>query len=1187
MKIKYTSLFLFGLLLLNFNAVFGTVIEKNVRFDKAQIEFSKIENYDVITMQGLELDLNPGCPQLPVKIFHFAIPNQHKIKAIRLIESHQEIFAASYNIFPAQPPQTLTAISSRKFIELKAPDENIYSSTKRYPENIVKNLGQGQFQGNNIAAIAVYFFQYIPAEKKLVFYSEIKFKIIVEADSQIRAQTVSGSGFLKLVGTNNLTEPAVASLANLSVEQYPYIIITPKNYRQSFQPLADWKTQKGIKTKIVELTTILTGYAGRDDAEKVRNFIRYAHNNWGTTWVLLGGDTDVVPYRTAFAMDCQYGATYDENKIPCDLYFADLDGDWDANGNNIFGEVDDEVDLYPEVYLGRASLNTVPEVEGWVNKVINYEKNPPLDFQKKLLFLCQLLWEVPYTDTGIGKDRIERQYLSDDFFAITKLYESNDNLSKVSAIEKINAGQNIINHTGHAWWSLMSLGDGSLQAGDMYALNNGNRTSTIYSIGCWPSAIDYDCVAEAFLANPDGGGVAFIGNSRYGWGSPGNPGYGYSDRFDDKFFYFLFKQNCNSIGEAIALAKAFYVPFARQDNVYRWCMYEINLLADPEMPLWTDIPEILNVAYPVAITTGNSGIQVTVNNKNQPVANARICLRQAENFYFVSTTNDAGQAEFEVETDNAADNIQVTVTAPNFLPFEGWINVNSNQPYVYCDRVVVDNELSNNDGILNPGESAFLSLKLKNSGMLSVDSLTLVLSADTSGLNILKGQTFLEHISNLDSVFIENIFQVEAADFCSNGDVFYPQLSIRSNSCNWNQRLALTIGTPELTLSEIKVSDANNNQNIEAGETVQIILNVKNSGLAPAQNFDVNIFSDDPYVFIQPEKFSISQFSPNEMIQDSISILLSENCPVPRFPIITLNGCFSEHDSFQTSFELAVGNLAFFDNMESGGSAWQFPETATNQWHRSKIRAYSGEYSWYCGQETDTTYVDDNLSELISEDFLLGKNAHLSFWLWYDVAIYSKSGYEGDGVHVEFFDGGGWHDLDFIGTGGALQPFLMGNDWLEYKYDLSSFAPAASVRIKFRFVSDPFWKSYPQKYEGIYFDDVRVTSSLASQIENKDIPILPDKFELSQNYPNPFNNFTVINYKISQIVNRANVVIQIYNIHGQLIKTLVDTPREAGEYSVEWNGKDNYNQMQSSGVYFYRLAVEEKFKQVKKMIFLK
>jgi photosystem II stability/assembly factor-like uncharacterized protein len=92
---------------------------------------------------------------------------------------------------------------------------------------------------------------------------------------------------------------------------------------------------------------------------------------------------------------------------------------------------------------------------------------------------------------------------------------------------------------------------------------------------------------------------------------------------------------------------------------------------------------------------------------------------------------------------------------------------------------------------------------------------------------------------------------------------------------------------------------------------------------------------------------------------------------------------------------------------------------------------------------------------------------------------------------------------------------------------------------------------------------------------------VPDKFLLSQNYPNPFNPNTKINYELPK---DGRVKLVIYDILGREIKTLVNELKQAGRYTVEFNG-NNY----ASGVYFYRIQVEggKSYTSVKKMVMIK
>ena len=89
---------------------------------------------------------------------------------------------------------------------------------------------------------------------------------------------------------------------------------------------------------------------------------------------------------------------------------------------------------------------------------------------------------------------------------------------------------------------------------------------------------------------------------------------------------------------------------------------------------------------------------------------------------------------------------------------------------------------------------------------------------------------------------------------------------------------------------------------------------------------------------------------------------------------------------------------------------------------------------------------------------------------------------------------------------------------------------------------------------------------------------IPGEFALSQNYPNPFNASTVIRY---QLASDEHVSLKVYNISGQEVASLVNADQKAGQYTVQWNGKEV-----SSGVYLYTLTAGE-FSQTNKMVFTK
>ena len=108
-----------------------------------------------------------------------------------------------------------------------------------------------------------------------------------------------------------------------------------------------------------------------------------------------------------------------------------------------------------------------------------------------------------------------------------------------------------------------------------------------------------------------------------------------------------------------------------------------------------------------------------------------------------------------------------------------------------------------------------------------------------------------------------------------------------------------------------------------------------------------------------------------------------------------------------------------------------------------------------------------------------------------------------------------------------------------------------------------------------------IVIAVTSTDENSNL--LPQRTALSQNYPNPFNAHTTISFNLQST---ENVELSIYNVVGQKIVTLQNSPMNAGEHSVIWDGRDNKGNEVASGIYFYRLSAGN-LTETKRMTFLK
>lgn len=1152
-------------ILVGINSVFASSITQRLTFYKQDLKSTRIKGYELITLAGCDLTQRIGEPQLPVYVANILLPSGARVDGIRITTARREFLPGEYLIYPAQPPKILSL--KEQHIPFFEPKQSVYNSPKPYPGEVVKYIGSGSLRGYNIASFLVYPIQYLPSKRKLLFYPEINFT--VQYTQALEKELRPKEDCFREILSNLVLNPGEIQQTLLE-RDYQYVIITNESCRPYFQPLADWKTKKGIPSIIVTTSEIYSSHQGIDEQEKIRKFIIDARTRWGTTWVLLGGDTNIIPARTAFAMDCQAGVSPIENDIPCDLYYADLEGNWDANGNGIYGEVEDQVDLYPDVIVGRAPVENPEEAQAFVSKVLTYEKNPPPDYQLRALFAAEILWWDPYTDSGEGKDLIERLYFPARF-NIIKLYQSYGNENRSTVLEAINSGVNLINHDGHAWYSGMGVGGGGISIADMDNLENGPRYPILYSIGCWPAAFDHDCVAEHFLTNPRGGGVAFIGNSRYGWGSPGNPAFGYSDRFDQQFYRFLFKENLYHIGTALASAKAHFIPYSHQANVYRWHQYQINLLGDPEMPIWTDTPGVLTVRHPEQLPIGSKSLIVTVSEGLTPIPDALVCVMKGDEFYRAGRTDANGQIAIPLPSVSPGE-MEVTVTAQNYLPYEGRVILSTEGPYVAISNYIINDAQGNGDGQINPGEEITLGITLKNRGNRDLSGLEVILRTSDQMVAITDSTETFGDIPAGDSLTVYNAYSFRVDPACSNGHVIYMELVARDSMDHlWSSILTPIVVTPVLTFHHYWIDDTDGDSIPEPGEDFRLILSLSNSGLGLARDVAVLLSCTDIHLSLPLAPGRFGDISPSEVKACEFSLAINEGCPTPHFPTIELTITTAEGHRFSDSFIITVGETGFADDME-GDRGWTHNGTL-DLWHLSSHRSHSGNLSWYCGYDVTHHYADNMEASLTSPVFYLGPNYLLSFWCWYDVAIYGV-----DGVYVEVDDGSGWRTLDFIGSGGAL---LMGVDWAEYRYDLSEYPPGTPLRLRFRFVSDEsVWG------EGVYIDDVKVGPAKPKQPIT---PPLPQEYHLFQNYPNPFNRTTCIKYSLPY---DAYVTLEIFNILGQKIRTLVAEVQQAGSYLVGWNGKDDRGMSLSSGVYLYRLKAraigrDKKFQNRKKMILLR
>jgi hypothetical protein len=801
-------------------ALYAGILEKEVTFDINDLSFTKIEGYDFVRLKGcVSTTVELGVPCLPKASFSILIPQGADVINIEIISLETEEIDGDYKVYPTQRPRPF--IKDIVF-QFAPPDEDIYAKGTPYPENIIQLAHTGSMGGYKLTNLLIYPLRYIPADKKLIFHSKIKFKVTYE--EKFRSLNIKTEKQNKVFKERveklilnpediGMFEPSTKLRGWSKTDSAEYVIITADSFKTAFQELADWKTKKGIPARVVTLDSIYDNYTGVDNAEKVRNFIIDANSSWGTIWVLLGGQCDyewgeeIVPRRNIWYMNSYVGRYPDEDTIPSDLYFSDLDGDWNADGDGIYGESSDEVDFYSDVFVGRAPVRTISQVETFVDKVLTYEKSPPSGYQKKILLPAAYLWP------GIYDERTSQEAIADIIppdWQVSRLYERDGNLTHEAFVDSVKSGFGFAHLVGHgnAYGIYIYYADEYFGSADLDTLDNDNLLGIHNSIGCMCGAIDYvsdgDCFAEHYLTPATGGSYSIM-NSRYGWGNP--PNMGPSEHIDTCFYHEIFKENHlyhDHLGVAHAFSKDGYVSEISWHSSWAWSIYELNLFGDPELPLWTDIPGELTVTHNPAIPVGAGNFTVNVSDGGSGVEAALVCLYKEGEVYETEYTDASGNITFTLSSPpNSLGTMYCTVTKNNYIPYEGSVYVTSpSSAWVVFDSYTVTDASGDNDGKVDPGESIELPLTVHNVGLDTARTVTGILRTTDSYVAITDStEEFGDILPGSFSGSLED-FDFDVASGCPvNHIITFELTTIDENDSTWISYFSVPIETPNIALS--------------------------------------------------------------------------------------------------------------------------------------------------------------------------------------------------------------------------------------------------------------------------------------------------------------------------------------------------------------------------------------------------
>jgi hypothetical protein len=478
-----------------------------------------------------------------------------------------------------------------------------------------------------------------------------------------------------------------------------------------------------------------------------------------------------------------------DNTIPADLFYCCFDNqfDWNADGDDKVGELEDNIDMAPEIFIGRAPVQTESQAAAFVNKALYHIQNPPTNsFAGQFVSSGLELWNTwsGHSDADWRSENMWNQVI-DPIWNGTKIkYYDTDtdftggdtyDVTAAHTSDILNNGYNFFwmaTHGGQQVWAMES-GNG-FNHNDAAALTNNTEQGIIVTMACNTNAFETSkytndpCLSEAFLRNANGGAVMYHGSSRFGWGNGAAVlSHGSSMEYARDLFNALFSGNPaahpSDFAAVSAESKLDNIGNAGFENSYRWLMFSINNMGDPEMDILTTTPLAFSPTYP---NTAVSGIPQNIVI-DTGVPGALVCLTDSDNtnpVYSYGLAGQNGECTLSV-TPNAAHNLTMTITAPDYIPAEYTIIVvPDNSPFVVVDEIFA--VTSNGDGYLEAGETATIDVRIINLGSVAATTVNLELDkTDPDSFITINDnlETVNQTINSGDTLIVTAAFSLDVA----------------------------------------------------------------------------------------------------------------------------------------------------------------------------------------------------------------------------------------------------------------------------------------------------------------------------------------------------------------------------------------------------------------------------------------
>ncbi len=602
-----------------------------------------------------------------------------------------------------------------------------------------------------------------------------------------------------------------------------YLLICPDNSTvvNLLQPLVEWRQRKG--TPVYLATTSETGSSN----SSIKNFIQNAYDTWEIPpeYVTLVGDasgTYVIP-------------TWYEN-------YTNYHGEGDHPYTQLEGG-----DVLADIHIGRLSIGSTSELEMIVAKMVGYESTPYLSDPGWYTRAC--LTGDPY-QSGYSCVEVQRwiktRLLQLGYTEIDTIFQDPFVTNMRTAL---NRGDTIFSYRGY------------------YGMSGWSNTNTSQLTNGWkmPFCVIITCDTGSFASgtsrteqflrvgtppNSPKGGIGAIGTATTHTHT----------RYNNCMHYGIFRgllwEDQYEMGAAFTRGKLeLWLNYnGMEDTEIGTFSHWNNLMGDSAGEVWTGYPESMSVTHPTSVHVGANAVTVSVeDDASAPIEGAQVCLWKGDQTYVVGYTDATGAVELPV-SNTTTGTMLLTVTRHNSHPYLANISVTSGGAYVGYDASTIDDDnvdtsVGNGNGIINPGETIELPVRLKNFGSVSASNVTGTLTTAEPYVTILDDAESFGNIAAGGTAWSADDFDFSVAPGCQHGRTLRFGLDVSSGANQWHSLIELDVVSADLVTDATTLYGSGNGI-LDPGETVELSVKLRNNGGANASFVFGTLSSLSPFVSV-------------------------------------------------------------------------------------------------------------------------------------------------------------------------------------------------------------------------------------------------------------------------------------------------------------------------------------------------